>query len=246
MEHISINGEKFVKASSIARELGYTADYVGQLCRGEKVEAQLVGRSWFVSEEGLRAHKRDRYRSTASKSKEALRETKSEINTPSLRAPSHFYKGVTSSSVNYETDQEDLLPTVQEKTTKATEVPKDQKVDMQPVDEQEKQEQVSVVHEVPIRTIEPITRPKRKTYARRKIEREQATKAPVSVETSYPVSTQYHHRGTGVFVGVMCTLGIMGALAFVGLEERIVASATSAHHSYHLNLATAYSALNAK
>ena len=62
MNSISINEKKYSKASDIARELGYTADYVGQLCRAGKVDAQLVGRSWYVSEDSLRAHKKTRYR----------------------------------------------------------------------------------------------------------------------------------------------------------------------------------------
>lgn len=62
MNSISIDEKKYSKASDIARELGYTADYVGQLCRAGKVDAQLVGRSWYVSEDSLRAHKKTRYR----------------------------------------------------------------------------------------------------------------------------------------------------------------------------------------
>jgi hypothetical protein len=64
MKSISIDSENYVKATDIARELGYTADYVGQLCRAEKVKAQLVGRSWYVSEDSIRSHKNTRYRST--------------------------------------------------------------------------------------------------------------------------------------------------------------------------------------
>jgi hypothetical protein len=62
MNSISIDGKSYSKATDIARELGYTADYVGQLCRARKVDAQLVGRSWYVSEESIRNHKKSRYR----------------------------------------------------------------------------------------------------------------------------------------------------------------------------------------
>jgi len=72
MKSISIDSEKYVKATDIARELGYTADYVGQLCRARKIDAQLVGRSWYVSEVSIRNHKNSRYRSTKSTSKKAL------------------------------------------------------------------------------------------------------------------------------------------------------------------------------
>ena len=72
MKSISIDNEKYVKATDIARELGYTADYVGQLCRAGKVDAQLVGRSWYVSEDSLKGHKKTRYRSTKQANKKTI------------------------------------------------------------------------------------------------------------------------------------------------------------------------------
>ncbi len=75
MKTISLNGESFVKAADIARDLGYTADYVGQLCRSGKVEAQLVGRSWYVNETSIKSHKKSRYRSSATKTKTALKQS---------------------------------------------------------------------------------------------------------------------------------------------------------------------------
>ena len=45
MQSVVLNGKKFIKASEAAKAAGYTADYVGQLCRNEKIDAQLVGRS---------------------------------------------------------------------------------------------------------------------------------------------------------------------------------------------------------
>lgn len=61
METLTIGGKEFVKASKAAREYGYTADYIGQLCRGGKVNAKLVGRSWYVSQESLDFHRANRY-----------------------------------------------------------------------------------------------------------------------------------------------------------------------------------------
>ena len=72
MNTITIDSRKYVKATDIARELGYTADYVGQLCRARKVDAQLVGRSWYVSEDSIREHKQTRYRSTKKTSRETI------------------------------------------------------------------------------------------------------------------------------------------------------------------------------
>lgn len=80
MKSITVDGKDYVKASVIARDLGYTADYVGQLCRGKKVDAQLVGRSWYVSEDSLRDHKQGRYRSNK---KATVREVEKTLKTVS-------------------------------------------------------------------------------------------------------------------------------------------------------------------
>ena len=59
-----IEGKEFVKASKLAKDFGYTSDYIGQLCRGGKVDAQLIGRSWYVELSSLHSHKDNRYKTT--------------------------------------------------------------------------------------------------------------------------------------------------------------------------------------
>ncbi|MFA6273151.1 MAG: hypothetical protein WC673_01515, partial [Candidatus Paceibacterota bacterium] len=51
-------GKKFITSKKAAALFGYTQDYVGQLCRGEKVDARRVGRTWYVSEKSILEHKR--------------------------------------------------------------------------------------------------------------------------------------------------------------------------------------------
>jgi len=52
-----ISGNKYISSARAAELFGYTKDYVGQLCRAGKLDAQLIGRSWYVSEDSLRKHK---------------------------------------------------------------------------------------------------------------------------------------------------------------------------------------------
>lgn len=66
METVQVNGVSFVKAAALAKKHRYTTDYIGQLCRAGKVEAQLVGRAWYVNEESLLGHKSERYSSARS------------------------------------------------------------------------------------------------------------------------------------------------------------------------------------
>lgn len=103
MNTVVVNGKNYVKARDIARDLGYTADYVGQLCRAEKVDAQLVGRSWYVNKESLQAHKRDRYRSNTQETiKHAQRTLKAEEAANDTHKVSvHFQAGDRKSKTGY-------------------------------------------------------------------------------------------------------------------------------------------------
>lgn len=66
MEVISIDGIKYKKASLVAKQFKYTADYVGQLCRGKKIDAKLVGRTWYVNPLSLTEHKEHKNNKTSS------------------------------------------------------------------------------------------------------------------------------------------------------------------------------------
>lgn len=108
MEEISFEGEKYVKAGLLAKKLGYTADYVGQLCRADSVKAQLVGRSWYVEENSLREHKKKRYRSNLTKSKQEINKQSATVKPKEIFAGI----GINQDVLNYEQDSSDLLPTL--------------------------------------------------------------------------------------------------------------------------------------
>ena len=50
--------KKYISARRASQISGYNSDYIGQLCRKEKLDCRLVGRSWFVSEESLLQHQK--------------------------------------------------------------------------------------------------------------------------------------------------------------------------------------------
>ena len=62
MEVVSFDGKEYVKGSVVAERFRYTADYLGQLCRGKKVDARLIGRAWYVNVDSLNAHRDTRYK----------------------------------------------------------------------------------------------------------------------------------------------------------------------------------------
>lgn len=122
MDVLSVGGKEYVKASVIAKDLGYTADYVGQLCRSHRVHAKLVGRSWYVDRDSIHVHKGNRYRTNHAKTKESFKEdVRVHVSTrDEAQSQSRFYAHTTpqSKKISYETDDAELIPVVGEVHTK--------------------------------------------------------------------------------------------------------------------------------
>jgi hypothetical protein len=57
MNELTIGDKLYISSKRAAEITGYAKDYVGQLCREGRVEATLVGRSWYVLEDSIRAHR---------------------------------------------------------------------------------------------------------------------------------------------------------------------------------------------
>jgi hypothetical protein len=57
MEEITLDGVVWLSTRRAAELTGYTSDYVGQLARGGKVLARLVGRNWYVGRDAILAQK---------------------------------------------------------------------------------------------------------------------------------------------------------------------------------------------
>lgn len=57
MNEITIGDKVYISAKRAAEITGYARDYVGQLCREGHIDAKMVGRSWYVYEPAIRAHR---------------------------------------------------------------------------------------------------------------------------------------------------------------------------------------------
>jgi hypothetical protein len=68
MKTVTVDGTMYTKAKDVADAFGYTSDYLGQLCRANKIDCQLVGRSWYVSIESVEQHKESKHPLTTSTS----------------------------------------------------------------------------------------------------------------------------------------------------------------------------------
>jgi len=137
METLVLDGKKYVKASKAAKAAGYTSDYVGQLCRGGKVDAHLVGRSWYVNQDELGTHRTEKKRMSRAKAREQVKKAVAEKQEISSKTVTKNYE----SRIQYENDESDLMPEVR-KVTVQTEAEKPsrskKKKTKKPSSEQEK------------------------------------------------------------------------------------------------------------
>src|SRR3989338_4881695 len=56
-DSLILEGKIYISARRAAKIINYAQDYIGQLCRQGKLDSRMVGRSWFVTEESLLAHR---------------------------------------------------------------------------------------------------------------------------------------------------------------------------------------------
>lgn len=58
-QSLFFEGKEYVSSKRASQISKYTKDYVGQLCRGNKLKAKLVGRNWYVDLDSLHTHMGD-------------------------------------------------------------------------------------------------------------------------------------------------------------------------------------------
>lgn len=119
MEVLILDGKSYVKASKAAKELGYATDYVGQLCRGGKVDAHLIGRTWYVNKEDLGTHKVEKKRISRVKAREYAKKSIEEHRVALNTKTQNTYKHI---AIQYEHDDEVLIPDTNKKLGVRTEL----------------------------------------------------------------------------------------------------------------------------
>ncbi|OHA17064.1 MAG: hypothetical protein A3C79_02150 [Candidatus Taylorbacteria bacterium RIFCSPHIGHO2_02_FULL_45_28] len=73
---LNIDGKIYISSRRAAEISKYSNDYIGQLCRGGKVTARMMGRAWFVDQESLLSHKKSSEEAFQARCKNASREHK--------------------------------------------------------------------------------------------------------------------------------------------------------------------------
>lgn len=245
MDVLSVGGKNYVKASVIARDLGYTSDYVGQLCRTHKVKARLVGRSWYVDKESIQQHKQTRYRSSQAKSKEELKEHIRVQREPVFShspAPYMAYSSVRMAPVriSYDTDDTELFPTVQKVIAQEDTPVEEKESDHTPEataleDTISKQEEVEVLEEDRPRNID--ISPVKITIVREEAPIKKSATQVASVKREFfakPVkSTPTPFWSRGFVTLCFTTLCICMLVGLFGLEARVEANSAMTRTSYN-------------
>lgn len=59
MDELIFAGNKYISSKRAGRMTGYTTDYLGQLCRADKIDCRFVGRNWYINEKAINEQKKD-------------------------------------------------------------------------------------------------------------------------------------------------------------------------------------------
>lgn len=114
-DSIILQGKTYISARRAALLINYAQDYVGQLCRAGKLDCTMVGRSWFVTEESLLAHRENAIDSSSDRASKIAKAVEAAV------APvvSPIQTSEVSSSIAttyiYESDTKSALPELNKK-----------------------------------------------------------------------------------------------------------------------------------
>jgi hypothetical protein len=122
MESVVFDGKEYVKASVLAQKFRYTQDYLGQLCRGRKVDARLVGRAWYINLESLEKHRAGKYKPPVQPAGETVKKASSNylsridvepvLKNKTVKVFKQKHGVMTELPVRYEKDEYSLIPRV--------------------------------------------------------------------------------------------------------------------------------------
>ncbi|MCW9054562.1 MAG: helix-turn-helix domain-containing protein [Candidatus Pacebacteria bacterium] len=111
-ETIILEGDKYISSKRAAELMGYTQDYIGQLCRAGKIEARQVGRSWYVPMTRIEGEQEILQTPT----REVNNEEEAPFREPTLEHTPVTNKGadiLIQSAYTYTNDEKPLIPTPQ-------------------------------------------------------------------------------------------------------------------------------------
>ena len=94
MDELIFAGNKYISSKRASKLTGYTTDYIGQMCRGDKMDCRLVGRNWYINEIAVKEHRKN-YKKEQIGSKEEI-----------------SYKKIDLEPMYYSNDDRDVTPNI--------------------------------------------------------------------------------------------------------------------------------------
>jgi hypothetical protein len=111
-DSFEIDGKIYISSRRAAEISKYSNDYVGQLCRGGKVSARMMGRTWFVDQESILNHKKTSEEAFQARCRAASREQQKVFATSGGAAVLPAYSQPTW-GITYGSDERPLMPVIQ-------------------------------------------------------------------------------------------------------------------------------------
>lgn len=163
---ISFDGRSYISSARAAKITGYNPDYVTQLAREGKILSKQVGNRWFIDQEGVVAHKKEKDALLASVQVESVGLQKASVHIPAEKKS----EGESLSPITYFKEEErDLMPRL-EKSSQNIDNPMFHNVDSEvrevPSVVEEGSEEVAVVEQsIPIRIVQRPVEIRQRTYS---------------------------------------------------------------------------------
>ncbi len=145
-DSVILEGKIYISAKRAAKIINYAQDYIGQLCRSGKLDCKMIGRSWFVTEESLLAHRENAIDNTEERVLKAIKNNdiavketiKAVIEEKKIEVPVTTTALITSpitpeapvvspiqqTNFKYEVEKKSFLPELNKKVPAAFELPK--------------------------------------------------------------------------------------------------------------------------
>jgi hypothetical protein len=119
MDSLTLDGKVYMKAAKAAGLVGYTPDYIGQLCRKGALDGIVLGKTWYVREQSVLEHKASKVRMNSVTTRRDLEKQKNTLEAQHHASSrngksisSGYRNDLTESPIQYSQDAHDLLPSM--------------------------------------------------------------------------------------------------------------------------------------
>lgn len=79
MDELIFAGNKYISSRRAGKLAGYTTDYLGQMCRADKMDCRFVGRNWYINERDIEKQKKSFKKEQLDEDKRAIEYKKLEL-----------------------------------------------------------------------------------------------------------------------------------------------------------------------